>query len=377
MNNLSSTPEFPKFPIEEFKEELEQGHAEFKSAIQKLTRESLAQLNEQNPELMAAQITKQNDIQISIILGRRQPDGVLLEHLQQIRDILLKDLYSQIEEALGRLVTPAELTFSPASIPLSDIKKVDQMEENYELAVAKGQLNHNLAFIDENIPKGQTTRPDIKISLYMPSTRGLRIFIYVESNGIVMDHIFRPPTVTLDTSVVIEWWKNQAKVEHVETLIELGKKFEIDLAVTGRIHDDVPDQPLAAKINDLPNLLIDEIGAIIRIDNWKPGIDTGGITEFVNFIGSIETSDKFDHMSKKRQPGWCDWDHIHTHYRYGRNYFLTWDRGILHFHKEFEDFGISVMKPEDYLSQHQKPNLEEWVQETMCNSLQTDTSGDV
>ena len=376
MNNLSSTPEFPKFPIEEFKEELEQGHAEFKSAIQKSSQELLAQLKEQNPELTAAQITKLNDIQISIILGIRQPDGILLEYLQQIHDILLKDLYSQIEKALGRPVTPAELTFSPPSIPLSEIKKLDQIREDYELTVAKGWLNYNLTFVDENIPKGQTTRPDIRIFLYMPSPRGSRMCIYAESNGIVLiNDIFKPPTVTLDTNVVKTWWENRSKVEHVETLIELGKKFEIDLAVTGRIHDDVPNQPLAAKINDLPNLLIDEIGAIIRIDNWKPGIDTGGITEFVNFIGSIEISDKFDHMSKKRQPDWRDWDHIHTHYRYGRNYFLTWDRGILHFQKEFEEFGIKVMKPENYLSQHQKPNLEEWVQETMCNSLQTNTSG--
>ena len=317
MNNLFSAPEFPNFPIEEFEAELEQEHAEFKSAIQKSSQKLLAQLKDQNPELMAAQITKLNDIKISIILGRRQPDGVLLEYLQQIHDILLKDVYSQIEKELGCPVTPAELTFSPTSIPLSEIKKLDQIREDYELAVAKGQLSHNLTLIDENIPKGQTTRPDIKISLYMPSLRGLRIFIYVESNGIVMDHIFRPLTVTLDTSVVIEWWKNQAKVEHVETLIELGKKFEIDLAVTGRIHDDVPDQPLAAKINDLPNLLIDEIGAIIRIDKWKPGIDTGGITEFVNFIESIKTSNKFDHMNEDNQPDWRDWDHIHTHYRNG------------------------------------------------------------
>ena len=375
MNNLSSTPEFPKFPIEEFKEELEQGHAEFKSAIQKSTQKVLAQLKEQNPELMDAQITKQNDIKISIILGRRQPDGIWLEYLQQIQDIVRENVYSQIEKALGRPVTPAELTFSPVSIPLSEIKKLDQMEEDYELAVAKGQLNHYLTSIDKNIPKGQTTRPDIRISLYMPSQRGSRMFIYAESNGIVlMDHIFKPPTVTLDTNVVREWWDNRSKVEHVETLIELGKKFEIALAVTRRIHDDVPNQPLAAKINDLPNLLIDEIGAVIRINNWKVGIDTGGITEFVNFIGSIETSDKFDNMNKDNQPDWRDWDHIHTHYRYGRNYFLTWDRGILHFQKEFEEFGIKVMKPEDYLSQHQQPNFEEWVQETMYNSLQTDTS---
>ncbi len=377
MNNFSSTPEFPKFPIEKLEAELEQEHTEFKSAIQKSLQKSLAQLKDQSPELMAAQITKQNDIEISIILGRRHPDGILLEYFQQIQDIVTKDVYSQIEKALGRPVTPAELTFPPLSIPLSEIKKVDQIRADYELAVAKGCLNHNLTFIDENIPEGQTTRPDIRISLYMPSSSGLRIFIYVESNGIVIDDIFKPPTVTLDTNVVREWWENRSKVEHVETLIELGKKFKIDLAVTGRIHDDVPKQPLAAKINDLPNLLIDEIGAIIRINNWKPGTDIGGITEFANFIGSIERSDKFDHMSEKRRPSWCDWDHIHTHYRYGRNYFLTWDGGILHFQKEFEEFGIKVMKPEDYLSQHQQPNLEEWVQETMYNSLQTDTSEDV
>ena len=375
MNKLFSTPEFPKFPIEKFKKELEQGHAEFKSALQKLSQKLLAQLKDQNPALMAAQITKLNDITISITLERKQPDGIKLEYHKQIQDIATKDVYSEIEKALGRPITPAELTFSPASIPLPEIKKLDKIEEDYELAVAKGQLDHHLTFINENIPKDQTSRPDIKISLYMPSQRGSRTFIYAESNGIVLiNDIFKPPTVTLDTNVVREWWENRSKVEHVETLIELGKKLEIDLAVTGRIHDDVPDQPLAAEINDLPNLLIDEIGAVIRIDNWKPGIDTGGITEFVNFIGSIETSDKFNNMNQKKRPDWRDWDHIHTHYRYGRNYFLTWDRRILHFQKEFEDFGIKVMKPEAYLSQHQQPNLEKWVQETMCNSLQTDTS---
>ncbi len=375
MNNFSPTPEFPKFPIEEFEEELEQEHAEFKSGIQKSSQKLLAQLKDQYPEFINAQITKLNDIQISTTLKRKQPDGILLEHLQQIQDILLKDLYSQIEKALGRPVTPAELTFPPLSISLSEIKKLDQIREDYELAVAKGWLNHNLTFIDENIPKGQTARPDIRISLYIPGQNGSRMFIYAESNGIVLiDDIFKLPTVTLDTNVVIEWWDNQDKVEYVDKLLELGKKFEIDMAVTRRIRDDLLKRSSIAEINDLPNLLIDEIGAVIRMNNWKPGTDIGGITEFVNFIGSIETSDKFDHMSKKRQPDWRDWDHIHTHYRYGRNYFLTWDRGILHFQKEFEEFGIKVIKPEDYLSQHQQPNFEEWVQETMYNSLQTDTS---
>ena len=116
MNNLFTTPEFPKFPIEKLEEELEQEHAEFKSAIQKSTQKVLAQLKEQNPELMAAQITKLNDIAISITLKRNQPDGIKLEYHKQIQDIATKDVYSEIEKALGRPITPAELTFSPCSI---------------------------------------------------------------------------------------------------------------------------------------------------------------------------------------------------------------------------------------------------------------------
>lgn len=156
----------------------------------------------------------------------------------------------------------------------------------------------------------------------------------------------------------------------MEKLLELGKKFEIDLAVTRRIHDDVPDQPLAAKINDLPNLLIHEIGAVMRLNNWEAGTDTVGVTEFVNLIESIEASNEFNHMNKKKRPDCRAWDHIHTHYRYSRNYFLTRDSRVLHFKKAFEDFGIKVMKPEEYLSQHQSLNSEEWVKETISNSLQ-------
>lgn len=369
MNNSSSTPKFPEFPIEELEAELEQEHAEFKSAIQELSQKVLAQLKEQNPELMDAKITKQHNIEISLILARKPLDGIKLEYHRQVKDIVLKDMCSQIEKVAGRPITPAEVK-GIFTVPLSEIKKFDQMDEDYVFAVAKGMRNNFLTMIDEYIPEGQTTRPDIRIFLYIPDCCGARMFTYVESNGIILiDDFFKPPTVTLDTDVVRDWWENRSKVQHVKKLLELGKKFEIDLAVTRRIRDDVPNQPLAAKINDLPNLLIHEIGAIIRPNNWQPGIDIIGITEFVNLIGSIETSDEFNHMNKEKRPCPNDWDHIHTHYRYGRNYFLTWDKGILHFKKEFEDFGIKVMNPEEYLSQHQPLNLEEWVKEIIYNSL--------
>ncbi len=371
MTNFFSTPEFPDFPIEELEAELEQEHAEFKSAIQESSQKLLAQLKDQNPELMNAKIIKWNDIQISITLARKQRDGIKLEYHRQVKDIALKDIYSQIEKELGQPITPAELISGPSFTSLSEIKKLDQIEEDYEFTVGKGTLNHYLTWINENIPEGQTTRPNIRIFVYAPSRYGAQMSIYVESNGMVLiDDIFKPPTVTFDTNVVIEWWDNQDKVEYVEKLLELGKKFEIDMAVTRRIRDDLLKRSSTTEINDLPNLLIREIGAVMRLNNWEAGTDTIGITEFVNFIGSIENSDEFNHMNKDKRPDWRDWDHIHTHYRYDRNYFLTWDGRVLHFKKAFEDFGIKVMKPEEYLSQHQSLNFEGWVNETISNSLQ-------
>ena len=371
MSNSFSTPKFPKFPIEELEAEREKEHAEFKFAIQELSQKLLAQLRDKSPELMDAKITKQNDIEISTTLGRRQSHGILLEYSKQVQDIVLKEMYSQIEKIVDRTVTPPELTFTVPHISLSEAEKLDQIEEDYEFAVAKGQQNHHLTWINENIPEGQTTQPNIRIFVYAPSRRGLRMFTYVESNGTVLiDDIFKPPTVTFDTNVLIELWDNQDKVEHVEKLLELGKKFEIDMAVTGRIRDDLLKRSSTAEINDLPNLLIHEIGAVMRLNNWEAGTDTVGVTEFVNLIGLIETSDEFNHMNEDKRPDWRDWDHIHTHYRYSRNYFLTWDRRVLHFKKVFEDFGIKVMKPEEYLSQHQSPNIEKWVEETISNSLQ-------
>lgn len=369
MNNSYSTPEFPNFPIEEFTSELEQENNELKSAIQELSTRLLTQLKEQNPELMDAKIIKQNDIQLSIILGRRQANGILLEFHRQVRDVVLNDMLSRVEKAFGKSITLDEVT-GMITISLSDMKKFNQMEEDYIFTVTRGIQTYFLNLIDEFIPEDQTTRPDIRFFLYVPDHCGAQMFIYHESNGIVFTNdVFKPPTVTLDTNVVRGWWENRSKVEHVEKILKLGQKFEIDLAVTRRIHADVPKQPLAEKIKELPDLLIYEIGAIIRPNNWHPGIDTIGITEFVDFIDSIEVSDEFNNMNIKKRPDSRDWDHIHTHYRYGRNYFLTWDNGILHFAKKFKDFGINIMKPEEYLSQHQPTIFEEWVKEKINNTL--------
>ena len=354
---------FPNFPMEEFKAELERENAEFKSALQKSLDKSLAELYVQNPQLKDVEITELSSMEFSLKLQMVSPKGIILKYLVQLQDSVYQQLSSQTEREVGRPSTPGEVDFL-ITIPSSEITIRDQIKDNVELL--RRMQNIFLTTIDEITLKVQTTRPDIQINVYLPDPSGAQILAYVESNGrVLMDEIIKPPTVTFDTSVIIEYWKNQAKIEHVEKLLELGNKLEIDLAVSGRIHDDIPRQPLANKINDLPDLNIHEIGAVIRVGNWKIGIDIAGSDDFNNLIDSLESSVKFRDMNKDKRPDWRDWDHIHTHYRYGRDYFLTWDRRILHFKEELHDeLGITVMKPEKYLLEHQPTHSERLMEKT-------------
>jgi len=69
------------------------------------------------------------------------------------------------------------------------------------------------------------------------------------------------PRLTLDTNLLLEYWKNQAKRKVVEKLSLLAKEGKADLAVTARIREDVPLSPFAQKIDELPELT--------RLDNRK------------------------------------------------------------------------------------------------------------
>jgi hypothetical protein len=56
--------------------------------------------------------------------------------------------------------------------------------------------------------------------------------------------------LTLDTCLLQELWRNQAKRSVVEDVLSLP---HVDLAVTATIHDDIPRSPLADRLRDLPN----------------------------------------------------------------------------------------------------------------------------
>ncbi len=338
--------------IRELQTELDRDLAQREASAQELSRVLLEKIEERNPQLMDLKVEAIHEIRVNMVFGDSPVEGVLLKYLQEERTRICSEICSHVEESTGRPISIGEID-SVLALPLCEIERLDQLVDRAKVVdvVRRGLLNR----IYKNIPMAQTMRPNIQICIYVPANSGARIFVYAESLGsVIADEVIELPTVTLDTNVVREWWDCRGKVDLVEKLLELSNSLKIDLAVTGRIRDDVPLQPLAGKINDLSNLTIDEIGSVIRFSHWKAGRDVAGTQEFENFRYSPAIVNKLEKMNEKRRPDWRDWDHLHTHFRYGRDYFLTWDKGILDFSDELKSqLGINVMEPERFLSRKQ------------------------
>ena len=156
------------------------------------------------------------------------------------------------------------------------------------------------------------------------------------------------PTITLDTNLLHEYWKRRPKVEAVEKLILLAEQGKISLAVTARVHEDIPNPPLSERLGELPELNISETASVTRLGYWVLGRDMLGDDAFESFY---LTAYEMSKHSGRTPPNWKDWDHLHAHYLLHRDFFLTWDEGIVCLSKTLKArFGIVVMKPEEYLS---------------------------
>ena len=158
------------------------------------------------------------------------------------------------------------------------------------------------------------------------------------------------PTLTLDTNVMTAYWKNRQQAQVVEELLDLNQSGEVALAVTTRIHQDIPKPELSCRIKELPQLGISKLGSVARVGySTVDGLDVVGNDLLPAFFKSLE--DELRRRGRKKLPDWRDWDHIYGHGLHGRDVFLTWDRRILEVAPELKDIlGIVVMKPEDYLS---------------------------
>jgi hypothetical protein len=71
--------------------------------------------------------------------------------------------------------------------------------------------------------------------------------------------------ITLDTNLLLEYWKDQKDRAVVEVLIALSRSGQVDLAVTARVREDVPRPPLSDRINQLPELNVHEAASVTRL----------------------------------------------------------------------------------------------------------------
>ena len=156
------------------------------------------------------------------------------------------------------------------------------------------------------------------------------------------------PKLTLDTNLLFEYWKRRNKRKVVESFLLLAKQGKVDLAVTARVHEDIPLSPLAEKLSGLPELNINETSSVARVGFAVIGRDILGDEAFDD---SHSIACTLAQQYGKEPPDWRDWDHLHAHYLLRRDVFLTWDEGIICLSKYLRDqFSVVVMKPEKYLA---------------------------
>jgi len=153
------------------------------------------------------------------------------------------------------------------------------------------------------------------------------------------------PRLTLDTSLLLEYLKAQARKDVTEALLDLARDGKVELAVTARVREDVPGEPLASEIDKLEE--ITQTGSVTRLDYWVLGRDQLGSDDFAAFEKEL---DERRARTGVKVPDWKDLDHIHAHFLQGRDVFLTWDKAIVGLAGEFRNrFGIFVSRPDDYL----------------------------
>jgi hypothetical protein len=157
-----------------------------------------------------------------------------------------------------------------------------------------------------------------------------------------------PESLTLDTNILLEYWKEQPKRAVVERLLDLARAGRVELAVTARIREDVPSDPLASEINRIAELDVTEGPSITRLGSWVLGRDMLASDAFAEAQTELSAA-----LASKghKPPDWRDWDHLHSHFLQQRDVYLTWDQRVLDVRTDLLDrFGIKVMPPEEYLA---------------------------
>jgi len=160
--------------------------------------------------------------------------------------------------------------------------------------------------------------------------------------------------LTLDTSLLLEYWKLQERRHITEALLALADAGEVKLAISARIHEDIPRDPLAQRIAELPMLHVEETPSIKRLGHWRLGRDVFPDSQFSDYHEAAQQLAK-KAGAKDGEPNWKDWDHLQMHYLLKSTVFLTWETSILLIRDDLgARFGLRVQRPEEYLIERGK-----------------------
>jgi len=145
--------------------------------------------------------------------------------------------------------------------------------------------------------------------------------------------------VTLDTMVLWEWLKYHRAAADLEQLVQLHEAGSIELAVTATIRRDVSRDPMAERLESLPEIGVDEVGGVARLGFWRLGRDRLADGRFGEWSAGLESP-----------PGIEDLDHLQAHMLQHRDFFLTTDKAILALADELSQrWGIEVRTPARFL----------------------------
>lgn len=146
--------------------------------------------------------------------------------------------------------------------------------------------------------------------------------------------------VTIDTMYVRDVLDDRPEKKLVERLLDAQRDGVVEVAVTAVIEDDIPNDPLATRLKELPVLGIESVPRVARLGSWVLGRDVLGSQDAVDFFNSTTT----------QLPGTADQSHLHAHIAADRDIFLTRDKGILRLAAELKtELGVTVMPLPNFL----------------------------
>ncbi len=347
---------------------LKEEATESKAEMDKACTEAIEDFRSNNPDICNMKVKRHNKIEFRAFFSEDSVESQSWEIFHnQVEDRMLKQICFEIEKCLNKSLQNNDLKKhlrierkdkknqlqGILHCPKKEIDKIRQDCDDFRVQAVTNTLDiFRKVTIDNARNINQVDLPEIGITLTFPTSRTLNILRHREQSGVIKgQYIYSLPSVTLDTDVFLKMKRGESI-----NMLEFREKYWVDLAVTERIREDIKLRPDEEEF--LSYYYIRKIPSIMRFcfDSKakrfliNPKFNKPGSTEFLKFTESIV--DNYFTPRGETPPGYLDWDHLHAHYLFGRDIFLTEDQKILSIDDQLKTFGITVMNFENFLNSY-------------------------